>query len=249
MNALERGLTIVETLALSDRPLGVSEIGAAVGVDKSAVHRLLTILTARGYTEKDPESKRYRLSPKVIHLGQSVSAKVKLIEEARPFVREMAKITGQSAHLAVLRDHRVVYLDEAVPNTSLRVDVPVGGLAPAYCTALGKALLSRLDDHQLSVYIDAVSLVAHTKRSLTSASALVSELADVRERGFAADDEEFTLGVYCLAAPVVDHTGAAVAALGVSGPKQQVARDRARVAEVVTTIAARLSRSLGFLYQ
>ncbi|MHB1004528.1 MAG: IclR family transcriptional regulator [Chloroflexota bacterium] len=247
MNALERGLTILDILAGSDRALGVTEIGAEIGVDKSSVHRLLATLTAHGYTEQSPETKRYHLSTKIVQLGRQVTAKVKLLDEAKPFVRAIALQTAQSAHLAVLRNFQVVYLDEAVPTTSLRVDVPVGGLAPAHCTALGKALLCELNDGELSRFVATGQLTVHTPRTISTHEALRAELATVRQRGYAVDDEEFHIGVRCIAAPVRDHTGKIVAAIGVSGPAQQHAPAAipALAAAVIET-ACTLSHRLGF---
>jgi DNA-binding IclR family transcriptional regulator len=247
LNALERGISILEILARSERPLGVTEIGAHIGVDKSSVHRLLATMTAHGFTEQDRDTRRYRLGTKIVELGHLATAKVRLVDEARPFVRELAARAGQSAHLAVMRDYRVVYLDEAVPHSGLRVDVPVGGLAPAYCTALGKALLGHLDDRELGQFVTAVTLAPYTSRTIVSHDSLYQALAEVRQRGYALDDEEFHEGVLCIAAPVRDHTSAVVAALGISGPKQQVSAVGVdALAATVTASAARLSQRLGF---
>ena len=212
------------------------------------MHRLLAVLTAHGYTEQSPETKRYQLSTKVVQLGRQVTAKVRLLDEAQPFVRDLARQTAQSAHLAVLRDFRVVYLDEAVPATGLRVDVPVGGLAPAHCTALGKALLCELGEGELSRFLATADLAKHTVRTITNQGALREELVAVRLRGYAVDDEEFHLGVRCIAAPVHDHTGKIVAAIGVSGPAQQthVAAIPTLAATTMETAAA-LSLRLGFV--
>jgi DNA-binding IclR family transcriptional regulator len=247
VNALERGISILEILARSEQPLGVTEIGAQIGVDKSSVHRLLATMTAHGFTEQDRDTRRYRLGTKIVELGHLATAKVRLVDEARPFVRELALRAGHSAHLAVMRDYRVVYLDEAVPHSGLRVDVPVGGLAPAYCTALGKALLSPLDDRDLSQFVAAVGLAPYTPNTIVNHDGLYQTLAEVRQRGYALDDEEFHEGVLCIAAPVRDHTATVVAALGISGPKQQVAAAGVDgLAATVVAIAGRLSRRLGF---
>ncbi len=246
MNALERGLTILELLARSERPMGVTEIGAELGVDKSAVYRLLFVLVTLGYAEQDPETKRYRLTTKLIELNRLLLAKLKLMELAKPFLRELAARTGASAHLAVLRDWRVVYLDEELPSARIRVDVPVGGLAPAHCTALGKVLLSYVNGLDLDRFLATDDLPAHTLRTLTTEQAVRDELRVTRERGYAIDDEEFHEGVRCLAASVRDSTGSVVAALGISGPAQQFSAGSLHLlAPEVVAGASQLSQRLG----
>ena len=246
MNALERGLKILELLACSERPLGVTEIGTEIGVDKSAAYRLLALLVACGYVEQVPETKRYQLTTRLVELSRAVVARLELLTLAKPFLRALALRTGQSVHLAVMRDWRVVYLDEALPASHLRVDVPVGGLAPAHCTALGKAILCQLPPADLDRYFSTCELTCHTSRTLATRAALAADLARARERGYAVDDEEFHEGVRCLAAPVCDHTGQVIAALGISGP---AASDIPSFASQVVATAGHLSRRLGYYPQ
>lgn len=247
MNSLVRGLAILEAMANNDRPLGVTELASRLGVDKGSAHRLLATLARAGYVEQPPESRRYQLTTKLLELNGRLLAKLKLVEQARPLLAELVARTVATAHLAVLRDGHVVYLEEALPPARIRVDVPVGGIAPAHCTALGKALLAFLAEGELGRVLARSDLAAYTRRTLTDRSVLSDHLALTRSRGYAIDDEEFHEGVRCVASPVRDFSGEVVAALGISGPAPQLSARRCEaLAPEVVAVAARLSHRLGF---
>jgi DNA-binding IclR family transcriptional regulator len=187
------------------------------------------------------------LTAKLVELNRLLVAKMRLVEQAKPFLRELARRSAASAHLAVLRDWQVVYLDEELPSARIRVDVHVGGLAPAHCTALGKAILSHLDDTAMERFLAANGLPAYTRRTLTTKESLGEELRACRQRGYAIDDEEFHEGVRCLAAPVRDLRGKVVAAIGISGPAQRFTpSDLHSLSAQVMDVAARLSQRLGY---
>lgn len=243
MNALTRGLQILETLTAADAPLGVTELAHRVGADKSTVHRLLGTLQATGFVEQDGATRLYRPTGKLIWMGSRLLARIDVREHAAPLLKELAQRTGSASHLVVLAQGQALYVGQERSPSTITVDIPLGGVAPTYCTAVGKVLLAGLPPSALAPYLS--DLRAHTAKTIVDADALRRELAAVGERGYAVDDEEFHVGVRCVAAPIRDHAGRTAAAIGVSGPATDLRAEfvpavAAAVCEVAATISARM---------
>ncbi len=249
MNGLQRGLVVLETLALNGCEMGVSELARSIKTDKSAVFRSLATLASAGYVVQDPETKKYRPTSRLVALGSAVLGKIDLRETARPFLTRLVELTGYTSHLASLAEGRpeeVVYLDQATRSSAaIMVNIRVGRVAPSHCSATGKAILAFLPADQLSRLVG--EFPSYTPRTLTSGAALRFHLEAVRALGYAVDDEEYREGIRCLAAPVLDHTGGVVAAVGLSGPATDLQLEHIpRLARIVIEQADELSTALGY---
>jgi IclR family KDG regulon transcriptional repressor len=244
MNALSRGLLVLQELALANQPLGVTELARRVGVNKSAAHRLLAILIESGFVEQDSTTRLYRPTSKMIWLGSHLLSRFDVRNQATPYLRDLAQRTGFASHLVVLAQGRALYVGQERSPSTITVDIPIGGVAPPTCTAVGKALLADLDAHALQPYLE--KLEPHTAKTIVDPGQLRTELALTRERGFAVDDEEFHLGVRCVASPIRDYAGKAHAAIGVSGPAADLqAQEVPRVAAAVRQVAEAISVRMG----
>lgn len=244
MNALARGLLVLEELALANQPVGVTELARRQGIDKSTAHRLLGTLVASGFAEQDPSTRLYRPTSKLIWLGSHLLARVDVRNHATPYLRELAQKTGFASHLVVLAQGRALYVGQERSPSTITVDIPIGGLAPPTCTAVGKALLADLEAEELRPYLE--RLEPHTAKTIVEPERLQADLALTRERGFAVDDEEFHIGVRCVASPIRDYAGRANAAIGVSGPAADLhAELLPRVAAVVRQVAEAISTRMG----
>jgi IclR family transcriptional regulator, KDG regulon repressor len=244
MNALARGLVVLEELVSAEQPLGVTELAKRLGIDKSAVHRLLATLIASGFVEQDQSTRLYRPTSKTIWLGSRLLARFDVRNHAAPYLGELARRTGFASHLVVLAQGRALYVGQERSPSTITVDIPIGGIAPPTCTAVGKALLADLTPDELLPYLD--RLERHTPKTIVTPEALRSELALTQQRGFAVDDEEFHLGVRCVASPIRNHAGKATAAIGVSGPVADLHLELLpRVAEVVRHVAEAISARMG----
>lgn len=220
MRSLSRGLAALDVLMGADRAWGTTELAERLGVDKSVASRLLRSLADTGFAARGAD-RRYRLGPKLARLRGGFPPDLR--ERMRPLLTALAAETGECAHLAVLVGCRAFYLDKAESTALLRVDHPVGLLAPLHCTALGKVLLAFADAPLPA------ALERFTPATIAEPAALAAELELTRARGFAIDDEEFSAGIRCVAAPVRGPDGRAVAAIGVSGPTGRLAPDRLAV--------------------
>ena len=209
-----------------DAPLRLTDIASALGVEKSNASHILKTLVAAGYATQDVR-RRYQATEKVRTPGnhQHTLEQIVACKEAwRPALATLVTRTGECAHLAVLVRARVWYIDKIDSVLPLKVDHPIGSLAPLHCTALGKAFLA------FGPAEAEVPLEAHTPKTITSCADLQEENRRTRRRGYAVDDEEYAQGVRCVARPIFDSDGRMIAAVGVSGPTVRI--DDGRIAEL-----------------
>lgn len=243
-SAFLKGLAVLETLALAEKPRGVSELANELNMTKSNVHRLLQALAQRGFAAKDPDTNRYKLTLKLWELGACILSRIDLKEASSGHLRDLAKQTTETVHLSVLDDTGVIYIEKIESLQPVRAYSRIGGRAPAYCVATGKALLA----YQPASAVEriATGMERFTTRTLKNAEELSQDLARVRQLGYAVNRGEWREGVCGIAAPIRDSSNAVVAAVGLSGPAARmnmgVMRD---VAPLVMQTAAAISRSLG----
>lgn len=247
---LARGLDILELLASAPRPMGVTELGEQLGLDKSTAHRLLTTLVKRGYARQEPQSRNYALGAQTLVLYDAFQSQTGLQQVCRPLLQELTDLTGETSHLAVLSGINIVFLDWVCTPQVMGVRTVVGRSEPAHCTALGKAILVALPEKQKDYILQDTVFHAYTGHTSVSLDEIQTDLQICAERGWALDNEEFLPGVRCLAAAVLDRSGHAVAALGISGPASRLSLARCRkLGPQVLTIASNASRMLGYAAQ
>jgi DNA-binding IclR family transcriptional regulator len=241
IQSLARGLKILDILGQAQAGASITELAEALGVDKASASRLVATLVNYGYAEKDPQTRRFHLGPQVVPLSRSVLARLSMREAAKPFLRELMQRTGECAHLAVPAQGKVLYIDQVESPATLRVNAQVGTMNPMHCTALGKVLLA-FGDMELPA-----TLESFTPHTLTDPDRLRKNLEQVCAQGYAVDDEEFDLGVRCIAVPVFDFRGRPSGSIGISGPTTRVTPERLpEMAAVVIEIGKALSERMSF---
>jgi len=155
--------------------------------------------------------------------------------------------TGETAHVGVLRRGRTVSLTNVESPQTLRTPVTVGGVSPAHCTSLGKAILAFSPEAEIDEFIRTYGLKRYTRRTITRPAAFKRALKSVREKGYAVDDEEFEDGLKCIGAPVRDYTTKVVAAISITGPATRLTEDRMpALTSCIVKAAAELSAALGY---
>lgn len=214
---------------------------------KSSVHRALATLTVHGFVEQDQTTRRYRLGMRLFEIGSAAVHQRGLHGAAQPALVELARVTGETCHLAVLSGTEAVYVYKIDGTSHFSMSSRVGGRAPSYCTSIGKVLLAWAGDALFERVVHD-GLRAFTPRTITSAKKLAEELEKVRKLGYAVDDTEYQEGLRCIAAPVRDHAGSVVAAVGIAGPTHRTADARfASLVREVEKAGSNVSRSLGYL--
>ena len=249
---LAKGLNLLDWLTRQQRACGVSESALALGLARSNAHRTLQTLVACGWAEQD-EAGLYRPTLRLFELGMQVQAAVDVAARVRPHLAALAAASGETIHLARRDGGDIVYLDKFDSPLPVAAYSRIGGRAPAYCVASGKALLAAegLDRPALQALLGRGPglgrLVAHTPNTLTDIAALQLDLQRSAVRGYAENREEWRLGVCGLGSPVFDVRGWPVVAVGMSVPASRCNRTQARaLAEQLMGCAAAASSALGF---
>ncbi|MFF5989420.1 IclR family transcriptional regulator [Prauserella flavalba] len=219
-STLMKGLRVLETLARSDEPRGVSELARELELTRSNVHRTLQTLAAAGYARQGAAG-TYECTLKLFELASSVMERVDVKRCAEPHMRRLAELTQETVHLSMLSGAEVVYLDKIESPQPVRAYSSIGGRAPAHCVASGKALLAEVSDAALAEMFGP-DLPQWTDRTIRTREKLVTELATVRESGYAVNHGEWRSSVGGVAAVIVNAAGRAEASIGVSGPIERV---------------------------
>jgi IclR family acetate operon transcriptional repressor len=218
VQSLERALDLLEALAGADE-LGVSEIAAQTGLVPSTAHRLLGTLVARGYASQNPATGRYMLGYKLLELTSGVQDRLgRLRTAARPHLEAIQTETGETTNLVVLEGRDVVYIESVSGTRSVRLHTEVGRSIPAHTSGAGKALLAWRDPADVTELLAGAPLAPSTPHTITTLDALQDDLAKIRARGYATDNEEHEPGVACVATPILDGAGFPLAAISISGP-------------------------------
>jgi IclR family transcriptional regulator, KDG regulon repressor len=243
---IDRVIDILETFARVGPELGVSEISRALGLKKATAHRLLSSLRRRGIVAQDPTTRRYRLGLKLWELGALATLQVDWVHRVKPHLERLTQMTGETAHLAILSDGQILYVEKVESSHSLRMPSQVGRRNPVHCTGVGKAQIAWLPDEVMAGIIARRGLARYTANTLTNLPALRRELALIRERGYAVDGEEIEDGLVCIGAPIRDHTGIVVAGVSIAGPSSRLRTDAiAEHARSVVDAARSMSAVLG----
>lgn len=221
VRALERALQILGSFSLEQPELSLSALAIASGLAPSTTLRLLSILAQYGYVDKSADTDRYRIGVAMFERGSIYIQTTSIEAEAQDALAALARACNQTASLAVLDRDDIVHIAVFPPDRAIRYYAPLGQREMAHCTGLGKVLLSGLSDEQLEALVDRRGLPGRTDRTVTTISALRTQLGEIRVQGFAVDNEESLIGLRCIAAPIFDERNRITAAISASGPSAE----------------------------
>jgi DNA-binding IclR family transcriptional regulator len=239
---LLKGLQVLEALARSTRPRGVSDLAKQLDLPRSNMHRTLRTLVEAGLVGQE-DSGAYACTLKLFELGSAVPARSDVAGLADPIMLALSEATNETVHLSALEGSDVIYLHKIDSTHPVRAYTSVGGRAPAYCVATGKALLAFQPESYLDRYEGA--LQRFTPKTLVDLDALRDELRDVRRQGFALNRGEWRESVCGVAAPVFGVGGRAVAAIGLSGPVSRMSDRLDDFAGQIIEAARELTQIMG----
>ena len=219
--SLERGLAILRIFTPERPVLGIAEIADELGMSRSTTHRYVITLVALGFLEQGA-SRKYRLDIRVADIGMLVLNATGLRNSrVHAHLEELRQRTSLTASIAVLDETEIVYVDRARSHSNgeslLGLQVRTGSRLPAHCTAMGKLLLANLPASELREVLPQVTFAPRTPKTIITKTSLDDSLAEIREQGFAINNEEWTLAVNAIAVPVRVDSGKVVAALGLVG--------------------------------
>ena len=244
---VDKALLVLDAVADSDEPVSLTTLVAETRLEKTTTHRLARSLADGGLLRFDPESRNYTLGWRLIELGALASQRNQALSVADPYLNKLRDETGETIHLGAYDNGEIVYLAQKSSSAAVVVRARIGQRRPLHSTAMGKALLAFGPDNWLMSLLAQPKLEAFTENTIRDKEELQAHLHRIQRSGFAIDDEEMTQGIRCVAAPIMDYKGLAVAAISATGPAFRVSRgelDRLTVA--VSEAARAISSELGY---
>lgn len=225
VQSVERTFKIIELLSKGGE-MSIKSLSIGTGLHKTTVFRLLNTLVSLGYVVHNSKTEKYRLSLKFLNISTSVLERYDIRKAASGVLKRLSKECGETVHLVQRSGSHVVYTDKfESPNNSIRMVSRVGMMLPMPFTAVGKAILAQLDDEKIKAIWESCEITKRTEKTITDFSDFIQEIAEVRQNGFAIDNEENESGVFCIAAslPVIGDEPAC--AFSISAPIQRVTKE------------------------
>lgn len=244
-----RAIEILELMARNKRPMTLTEIGKSLSLPKSSCFELVYTLVEHGVLEVENEAqKTFRLGIKLFQMGSTVLSQTNLYSIAHPLLHHLARTTGETVYLAIEEKDEIVYMDKVESDEPIRSTLSIGSRNSMTVTGLGKSLLATYTHQKLQSTFSQRDFPVPTPYSLKSFEALQKDIEGTRKRGYAIDDREGMEFLRCVAAPVRDHNGKAIAAISIAALDSRLPQDKLPEfgAQVVET-AMEISRRLGYI--
>ncbi len=247
VQSLVRALTLLNRIAESpDDGATLSDLAQQVGLPTSTAHRLLLTMEQEHYVRFSPDRRIWTVGVQAFTSGCAFVKTRSLVGQARARLRALMEESGETVNLAIEDKGEAVYLAQVECRQLMRVSARPGSRVPMHCSAVGKAILSATNDRQIVKILQKHGMPRLTHKTITVPAELKAELARVRKQGYAVDDEEHAVGLRCIAAPIFDETGDAIAAVSASGPMARINEDRISILGRMVVDAARaISAEMG----
>ncbi|WP_019172532.1 IclR family transcriptional regulator domain-containing protein [Pseudaminobacter salicylatoxidans] len=240
VNSLERGLGVMEILAAHPGGLTLTETAEKAGLTRAGARRFLLTLVATGYATQT--GRLFALSPRLLSVARTWLQGTSLWGFAEPFMRHTAAALQESCSATILSGDDVVYVARVTGPRIVNLELHVGSHLPAYCTAMGRVLLSGLEPSEVDAFLARNALLPKTDKTLTDPKRIAEAVATVQRDGYALVDEELEIGLRSIAVPLRDRSGAIVAAINVStqSARHSVAEMERDFLPLLTQTAARI---------
>lgn len=209
-------------VSLAEAPLTVVELSDRTGISKPTVYRILHTLDSGGFVIRDHENRKYILGPALIGLGRATKNSAEIIRYARPTLSELSKKYNETVNLGVLSYGKVIYLSTLESRQQLRVTVPMTIENNAHTTALGKTILSAMEEKAALKIISSMYATKANQTSRYTEPEFIEYIRATRAEGFAIDNEDDAIGFCCVAAPIFNLNGDPIAAISISAPTSRV---------------------------
>lgn len=248
IKSVSNALDILEAFIGEEAELGVTELGKKLELHKNNVFRLLATLELKGYIEQNRMTGNYRLGLKPLELGKAFQRHCGLTSHSKEILKSLVTACNETASIGVFRGGKVIYIDVEETSKSVRVVSRLGAVLPAYCTSIGKVLLASKSQEEIHTYFRETPLQQDTMKTLIDPRTLIHQLEQIRQQGYAIDNEEFEESVKCIAVPVQDYSRSVVAGLSISGPAYRLPDKRIfdELIPLLNHAGQELSRRLGY---
>jgi IclR family acetate operon transcriptional repressor len=240
-----KALRLVDTIGAAPGAVGVRELLAATGWSRPTLYRILSALVSEGYVRRDPALRGYVLGYRILDLAQNAWARSDLVTVASLELQRLRNLTGETAYLATPHREGVLSLGKAESPHSVRSAARLGVLKPYHCTSQGKAILAHWEASEVDQRIGRGPYERYTEATIVDRDRLDEHLGEVRNRGFAIEDQEILAGTRCVGAPILDRAGRPVGAISVAGPAWRLTLERAfQLGPELADVAQAISKNL-----
>lgn len=223
IRSLDRAMSLLKIVAARNG-LSLGEIASLSGQSASTAYRALITLQKHAIVEFDDVNQLWRVGVESFRIGSAFLGRTNLVEQSRAIMQTVMAQTGETANLAIVDGFEVVFLSQVETHDPIRAFFPPGTRGPAHSSGIGKAILAFAPADHVQELLQQTRLTQFTEKTIINEDDLLAELAAIRRRGWAVDDEERNLGMRCIAAPIFNTFGEAVAGLSISGPSVRVTR-------------------------
>lgn len=246
VQSIDRAVAILECFSENRRELKLSEIVYMLDLNKSTVHGILNTLKYHRFIDQDEITKKYRLGIRFIEYGELVINSMDVRNIAYPIIEDVCERIEETVHVAMLDGSDVVYVEKKECNKSIKTSTKIGARFPAYITADGKIILSYLDDDKLNEFLPE-KIKKLTPNTITDRNKLLKVLHEMRNKGYATDNEEVVQGISCVAAPIIEHTGRVRFSLSITGPTVRMTQDKMKeYIDIISEAAKEISFRIGY---
>lgn len=244
---LEKGIAVLEYLSTMKSGETLQNIKTELDISQTTAYRILNTLVRLEYLVYNEETKRYRISRKLLTLGFRSLDEHNLLEIVLPRLQELRDRVKETACFGVLGEEKGIFIEQALGNHTFRFFLSPGKSFELHCSAPGKAIMAYLPNIVRNRYLSYMKFERYNSRTITTTEAYLEELEKVRKKGYAVDHEEELSGVICIGAPLFNYTGYPAGAIWISGPKDRLTPETIRVSAVqIKEIARLISADLGY---
>ena len=246
LSSVTSALRVLKVFSDGESELGISGIAQRLQLAKSTVHRLAVTLASEGFLEQNAQNGRYRLGLSLFSLGALVRQRMDVSNQAHSLLAALRDKTQETVHLAILNETSIIYLHNLESAQAIGTRSYIGTRKPAFCTSEGRVLLA-FNPPEMVAAVLREELVQRTPKTITNPKMLRQLLEEVRQSGYAIDDEESEDGMRSVAAPIRDISGKAIAAIGLAGPIQRLTKKEVRrLVPAVLAAALAVSQRMGY---
>ena len=244
--SLTRALTLLERLSAAPDGVNLTDLSQQLGMPAATVHRLLSTFEELDFVEQDAELGLWFVGLKTFTVGNAFLNRRDFVASARPHMQRLVEQCGETVNLGVIDQGEVVFISQVESREVMRMIVRLGSRSPIHASGVGKALLASMQEQQVTRILQLRGLARFTDHTIDSPAPLHAELEQVRQQGYALDDEEHAVGLRCVAAPIFDENGQALAAISLSGPKARIVDSRlSELGNAIRQTAVEITQVLG----
>ena len=244
--SLIRALTLLERLSAAPGGISLTDLSLQLGMPAATVHRQLSTFEDLDFVEQDAELGLWFVGLKAFTVGNAFLKRRDFVASARPHMHRLVDQCGETVNLGVIDQGEVVFISQVESREVMRMIVRLGSRSPVHASGVGKALLANLPEQRVADILQRRGLARYTDQTIDSPVALREELLQVRQQGFALDDEEQAVGLRCVAAPIFDENGQALAGISLSGPKARIVDGRlSELGSAIRQTALEITQVLG----